>query len=91
MIGSIDSVPIDNKVVGIPYYLCEGSFDDDDGFFIWSHCGAARTSDSNVKAKAVSAIALPTGQKSLMIECTPFTDNRRAQESMDPRPFQRQA
>ena len=34
----------------------------------------------------VSAIGPPTGQKSLMIECTPFTDNGLAQESMDPDP-----
>ena len=34
----------------------------------------------------VSTIGLPIGQKSLMIECTPFTDNGWAQESMDPDP-----
>src|SRR5579859_6817090 len=90
MIDSIDSVLIDSEVVGISYYLCEGSFDDDDGFLAWSHCCAGRTSDSDVKAKAdsliVSAIGPPTGQKSLMIECTPFMDNGWAQESMDPDP-----
>jgi hypothetical protein len=53
-IDSIDLVPIDSKVVGILYYLCKRSFDDDDGFFIWSHCSAGRTSDSNAKAKADS-------------------------------------
>jgi len=60
MIDSIDSVLIDSEVVGISYYLCEGSFDDDDGFLVWSHCCAGRTSDSDVKAKADSKCNWPT-------------------------------
>ena len=41
--------------------------------------------DSELRQRLiVSAIGRPTGQKSLKIEWTPFTDNGWAQESMDP-------
>ena len=84
MIDDVDSVLVDSEVFRIAHDFCEGSFDDDDRFLVWSYCCV---SDSDVKERLiVSAIGPPTGQKSLMIECTPFTDNGWAQESMDPDP-----